>query len=53
MTRNVLCLVGRHHWVRSQNEDYESYTECGRCGKYKPALGGAGAPQIPPGFGGG
>jgi hypothetical protein len=53
MVRNVLCLLGRHHWVRRQNEDYESYTECRRCGKYKPVFGGAGASQIPPGFGGG
>lgn len=47
MARNVLCMVGLHHWVRLRNEDGEEYTECSRCGTYNvtPQEGGT----LPPG----
>jgi hypothetical protein len=54
MARNVLCLLGRHHWVERQNEDRETYTECSRCGKYRPDLAhGSGGYVPPPGGGSG
>jgi hypothetical protein len=34
MARNVLCMIGRHHWTRRRNKDGEEYTECSRCGAY-------------------
>src|SRR6185437_13056264 len=34
MARNVLCLVGIHHWVLLRNDEGEAYTECSRCGTY-------------------
>ena len=35
MARNLLCLVGRHRYVRRRTEDGEAYTECARCGKHR------------------
>jgi hypothetical protein len=53
MGRNVLCLLGRHHWVEYQNEDREPYTECSRCGRYRPYLEhGSSGFGIPPAGGG-
>jgi hypothetical protein len=55
MARNVLCLLGRHHWVDLQSTDREPYTECSRCGKYRPPYRGGRSGVIPPtqGMGGG
>ncbi len=35
MTRNLWCLLGRHHYARHLTEDGEPYSECTRCGKYR------------------
>jgi hypothetical protein len=34
MALNVLCMIGKHRWVRRRNEDGQEYTECARCGRY-------------------
>ena len=52
MARNVLCLLGRHHWVERRNEDRETYTECSRCGKYRPDFVHGSGGYVPPPPGG-
>jgi hypothetical protein len=54
MARNVLCLLGRHHWV-DRTEGGDPYTGCSRCGKYRPyrpsllpGSRGATLPEPPP-----
>ncbi len=50
MARNLLCLIGRHHYVELRTADGEPYTECSRCGKYNATLtrGHGGGKEIPP-----
>ena len=35
MTRNLWCLLGRHHYVKHRTEGGDPYSECTRCGKYR------------------
>jgi hypothetical protein len=46
MARNVLCLLGRHHWVE-RTEGGETYTGCSRCGKYRPYRPGSSGQSVP------
>jgi hypothetical protein len=47
MTRNLLCLLGIHRWVKRRNADGDSYAECSRCKKVSG--GGAEPAQGPSG----